>query len=297
MGLPVPPFGPRQGLSCTAPGGVRHLATLKRLQALMLPQLGEAERGSLSLLTSLTRLEFTAAGRGAVGPSLRPLRQLARLHVSLAHVHEHFIVLHPRLEWGALRQLRGLRRLAVDHLAAYSFFPAPEATWSDEAPVAAELDRLLGALPGLEEVQLRLSFCRLAEDQLTPEGEPQEVLIAGADASPSQGGNACAQSSPGCPARCYRRNIELVPLRQPGHHRRDAWYSLWWQPSVQARLEAAAAAARPPGCSADLAAQAAEAAAALERRLADVSEVAGWAAIRPGAHRTHDTLVSLARVA
>lgn len=124
-------------------------------QALALPQLGEAERCSLSLLTSLTRLAFAAAGRGAVGPSLRTLRQLAHLHISLAHVHEHFIVLHPRLEWAALRQLGSLQRLSITHLAAYSFFPAPEATWSQEAPVAAEAERLLGSLPLLEALQLR----------------------------------------------------------------------------------------------------------------------------------------------
>lgn len=124
-------------------------------QALELPQLGEAERCSLSLLTSLTRLEFGAAGRGAVGPSLRTLRHLAHLHITLAHVHEHFIVMHPLLDWAALRQLGSLRRLAITHLAAYSFFPAPEATWSQEAPLAAEVERLLAALPGLEAVQLR----------------------------------------------------------------------------------------------------------------------------------------------
>ncbi|KAL4448890.1 hypothetical protein ABPG77_007607 [Micractinium sp. CCAP 211/92] len=294
VGLSASPFGHQQGLSCAAPPGVAHLSSLRRLQALALPQLGEAERCSLSLLTSLTRLAFAAAGRGAVGPSLRTLRQLAHLHISLAHVHEHFIVLHPRLEWAALRQLGSLQRLSITHLAAYSFFPAPEATWSQEAPVAAEAERLLGSLPLLEALQLRLSFCRLAEDQATPEGEPEEVIIASDNATspdaPSLGSKTCRGTSPADCARTYRRTIELVPLRTPGHRRRDDWYSRWWQSSTQCRLEEAAAAA--PGGSADEAAQAAEAAVALHRRLADGTEVAGWAAIRPGAYRTHDTLVT-----
>lgn len=122
---------------------------------LALPQLSEEEREGLSALTSLTRLAFTAAGKGAVGPSLLPLSRLQDLHVSLAHILEHFIVLHPRLEWGALRTLRDLRQLSVHHLAANAFFPAPEATWSDEAPVAHEAELLLAALPHIHRVELR----------------------------------------------------------------------------------------------------------------------------------------------
>ncbi len=140
----------------------------------------------------------------------------------------------------------------------------------------------------------RLSFCRLAEDQATPEGEPEEVIVASDSATspdaPSLGSKTCRGTSPADCARTYRRTIELVPLRTPGHRRRDDWYSRWWQSSTQCRLEEAAAAA--PGGSADEAAQAAEAAVALHRRLADGTEVAGWAAIRPGAYRTHDTLVT-----
>ena len=101
---------------------------------------------------------------------------------------------------------------------------------------------------------------------------------------------------PGRSARAYHRTIELVPLRQPGHRRRDAWYSQWWQASTQDHLEEVASLSL--ALTADRAARAAAAAASLERRLADETEV-GWAAIRPGAYRTHDTLVtySLARMA
>lgn len=125
------------------------------LQALALPELGEPEREALAALTALTRLAFTAAGKGAVGPSLLALTRLQSLAISLAHEREHFIVLHPRVDWGALRTLRCLRQLSLCHLAAYAFFPAPEVTWSDEAPVAVEAEQLLAELPGIQTVQLR----------------------------------------------------------------------------------------------------------------------------------------------
>lgn len=124
-------------------------------QALQLPLLGEEDRQALSSLTGLTRLAFTAAGRGAVGPSLRPLARLRDLTLRLWHVHEHFLVLHPRLDWAALASLAVLRRLEICHLAANTFFSAPEVTWLDEAPAAHQADLLLGALPEVEQLEMR----------------------------------------------------------------------------------------------------------------------------------------------
>jgi len=391
------------------------------VQALALPQLSEEEREGLSALTSLTRLAFTAAGKGAVGPSLLPLARLQELHISLAHVLESFIVLHPRLEWGMLRMLRGLRRLSVRHLAAYAFFPAPEATWSDEAPVAHEAELLLAALPNIQRMELRcpgwlrdsclvwswegmparaaqgrprqrcawikvvassgqqaqwqcqaihltgamyglrgripqakvctphaslgmhppktyspltpatpplhhcrLSYCRLQEEQATPEGEPQQLIVPAPDPSGCPAGSSSNSSAS---PRLFLRSIERVPKQQPGRRRADGWYDAWWQPAICAQLEAATAAAgqgaaMPEGAAAGsngsgssgssgrggsaaaagqpqlqlqlhLEADQEAAAEALDRRLVDTAEVAGWVAIRAGSHRTFDTLVTV----
>ncbi|PSC76761.1 disease resistance protein isoform A [Micractinium conductrix] len=141
--------------------GVSCLVALPHLQALSLPQLEEGEREALAALTRLTRLDFTAAGKSAVGPSLLPLApRLLELSVSLAHKHEHFIVAYPRVEWASLRALTSLRRLTVAHLAAYTFFAAPEVTWSDEASTAHEADLLVAALSEVRAVEL--SGCRSA---------------------------------------------------------------------------------------------------------------------------------------
>ena len=90
-----------------------------------------------------------------MGPSLLPLARLAVLHVALAHTLEHFICLHPALDWASLRRLPSLRRLRVEHLAANALFSAPEVTWMDEAPAAHQADDLLAALPRIQEVALR----------------------------------------------------------------------------------------------------------------------------------------------
>lgn len=125
-------------------------------QVLELPKLDEAGRDALSLLTSLTRLRFVAAGKGAVGPSLTPLTRLQHLAVVLWHQHEHFIVLHPSIDWAVLRCCTSLRRLAVEHLAANTFFAAPELPWTQaETPVALEADLLVAALPDVHDLQLR----------------------------------------------------------------------------------------------------------------------------------------------
>lgn len=142
---------------CTFAAPAEHPPALPSLclQALELPLLGEEEREALSRLTGLTRLAFTAGGRGAVGPSLRPLARLQHLTLRLWHVHEHFLVLHPRLDWAALAALASLRRLEVCHLAANTFFAAPEVTWLDEAPAAHQADVLVGTLPDIEQLVMR----------------------------------------------------------------------------------------------------------------------------------------------
>lgn len=125
------------------------------MQALTLPQLQQEERDALGALTTLTRLSFGAAGKGAVGPSLLPLARLQVLHVSLSHTLERFIVLHPALHWASLRRMASLRRLSVDHLAANTLFPSPDVNWTDEAPAGLQADALLAALPQIEDVALR----------------------------------------------------------------------------------------------------------------------------------------------
>jgi hypothetical protein len=112
-----------------------------------------------------------------------------------------------------------------------------------------------------------LSYCRLAEEHATGEGEPQLLLIPDPDGRP----------------RRFRRTIERVPVRQPGRRRADAWYSAWWQPALQAQL--AQLAAVPGGLTA------VDAIEALERYREDELEMAGWVRIRPGAHRTFDVAV------
>jgi hypothetical protein len=125
------------------------------MQDLELPAVGEADRDALAALTGLTRLAFMAAGSRAVGPSLAPLKRLRRLRIALAHTHEHFLVLHPLVDWDALARLTSLHSLAIDHLAANVLFSMPEVTWSSEVPAAQRADQLLGALPRLAELQLR----------------------------------------------------------------------------------------------------------------------------------------------
>ena len=84
------------------------------LQALSLPALGQLARENLSLLTSLTSLSFGAAGSGAIGAGLLPLKDsLVDLRVSLHHERDHFLVLHPAVEWGCLAQLYRLTALQV----------------------------------------------------------------------------------------------------------------------------------------------------------------------------------------
>ncbi len=84
------------------------------MQALSLPALGQEARQALPLLTSLTSLSFGAVGSGAVGANLLPLAGTLRsLRVALYHKREHFLVLHPAVEWAALAQLRGLTSLQV----------------------------------------------------------------------------------------------------------------------------------------------------------------------------------------
>ncbi|PRW32960.1 Ras family [Chlorella sorokiniana] len=256
--------------STTSAAGVACLTCLRGLQALEMPLLGEEEREALSRLTGLTRLAFTASGRGAVGPSLRPLTRLRDLTLRLWHVHEHFLVLHPRLDWSSLATLVSLRRLEICHLAANTLFVAPEVTWLDEAPAAHQADLLVGALPAIEQLKMRLSYCRLAEEHVTGD-EPEELLMA--------------HPHTGSPHR-FLRSVEPVPVRLPGRRRPDAWYTSWWVQAVQAQLATKAAAAEQGGGGAEDPAQ---------RFLAERGEVGGYAAMRPGNHRTYDVLVQYAR--
>ena len=131
-----------------------------RCQALALPPLEEDERSALSLLTSLTRLSFGARGKGAVGASLAPLARLQDLSIALCHRHEHFIVLHPAVDWASLRALPALARLRLQHLAAFTFLAAPEQVWSDEALISAQADALLAASASIQYVELRCAAGR-----------------------------------------------------------------------------------------------------------------------------------------
>ena len=60
-------------------------------------------------------------------------------------------------------------------------------------------------------------------------------------------------------------------MREPERRRPDAWFDAWWQDAAQERRSPLAA----------------------QRFLSERGEVSGWAAMRPGNHRTHDTLVSI----
>lgn len=98
---------------------------------------------------------------------------------------------------------------------------------------------------------------------MTPQGQPQELLLP----------------APSCRPRRFHRTIEFVPARQPGVRRADAWWLAWWQEPLGWQLSEAAG-------DGDLAAGA-----ALERRMAEATEMAGWTAIRPGAPHSFNTLV------
>ena len=125
-------------------------------------------------------------------------------------------------------------------------------------------------LPNIQR-SARLSYCRLAEEHVTGD-EPEELLIA--------------HPHSGRPRR-FLRSIEPVPVRLPGRRRPDSWYTAWWVQAVQAQLTAkAAAAAGQGGGGGDDAAQ---------RFLAERGEVGGFAAMRPGNHRTFDVLVRYAK--
>lgn len=113
-----------------------------------------------------------------------------------------------------------------------------------------------------------LSYCRLAEEHVTPEGQPLELAVP-----PASGSG---------PARRYLRSVQRVPVRQPFRRRPDAWFEAWWQPAVVARLDEAAASGGPGG---------EHAASQLQDLMAEQAEVGGWTAIRGGNHRTHDVAV------
>lgn len=109
-----------------------------------------------------------------------------------------------------------------------------------------------------------LSFCRLAEEHATG-GEPQRLVVP----------HPCT----GTP-RSFGRTIERAPVRQPMQRRSDEWFDAWWQEPCLQRAPPAAAAG--PAAAGDDAAH---------RFLAECGESAGWAAIRPGNHRTFDVVV------
>ena len=114
----------------------------------------------------------------------------------------------------------------------------------------------------------RLSYCRLAEEHATVD-KPDELLIP--------------HPRTGSPRR-FLRSIEPVPVRPPGRRRPDGWYTAWWVQAVQGQLAArvtAAAGQGSAGASDD----------AVQRFLAERGEVGGYAAMRPGNHRTCDVLV------
>lgn len=86
----------------------------------------------------------------------------------------------------------------------------------------------------------------------------------------------------GSPRR-FMRTIEPVPVRLPGRRRPDRWYAAWWVQAVQSQLAARAAAAGEQ--------EGGEEEDAAQRFLAERGEVGGYAAMRPGNHRTFDVLV------
>ena len=205
------------GNPATAPGPPLCPLCPCPLQALALPQLQEEDRDALSALTGLTRLSFSAGGKGAVGPSLRALTRLQALHISLAHRHEHFIVLHPKVDWQALREsLPQLRWLSITHLAANTFFAAPEVTWSDEAPTAHEVDLLVAALPHIQRVQLRCAGCwpahrRLAGTFAVHNAAPAPLCASVSHALDLQHQPALGSLPPaGCLTAAWQRSMPLA---------------------------------------------------------------------------------------
>ena len=295
-----------------------------------MPQVQEEEREALSCLTRLTSLAFTAAGKGAVGLSLLPLARLQHLHIALAHTHEHFLVLHPRLDWAQLRRLTTLTSLHISHLAATTFFAAPEVTWSDEAPTEREADRLVAALPRMRSLHLRWVVprdrpCRMEAG--SPHGSgclcftccrwasrhpPLDTALrrcVGIQARRALAGCRLPLPLPGC-RLSYCQLLEEhategppqeLSIPSPDGDPRRFLRTIQRVP-VRApgrrRPDSHYAAWWQPALQARLAA-AADAAPdavgippeAAQRYLAAAGEVAGWSAIRAGSYRTFDVLV------
>lgn len=236
-----------------------------------------------------------AGGTGAVGPSLAGLTRLQRLTIALSHTHELFIVKHPHVEWAALRALSALRTLRIHHLCTFSFLPTADG-WSGDTPVSVEAEQLLGALPCIQELELRCACagrpashaaamlrapCCLRRSPHRPAprpgGAPRLPPIprcrlsfcrlrdedAGAD-----GAVSIPHPSSALPRR-FQRTTEAAAIRAPGRRHDDAWFEQWWQAPVQRGRDAMWA----------------------EHFLSQRGEVAGWMALRPGNFLTFDVLV------
>ncbi|GAB4818815.1 hypothetical protein N2152v2_005861 [Parachlorella kessleri] len=272
----------------------RCLAELPYLQALSLPALGQHARQDLSLLTSLTRLSFGAAGSGAIGASLLPLKDsLVSLRVSLHHVRDHFLVLHPAVEWGCLAQLHRLTSLQVLNWAAgrhnaAPLLSAPLYVWADQTAAEQHAQVLLDGLPQLHSLRLTAAYCRLDRAVPQPGGSDERGGAALAQASLPVGpglsrldgmdsgqghstgeveGRAVVGDGRG---RWWVRQEQRIPVQTPGSRRGEEWYDAWWQDDVQEALQDLYGPDDP----------------ALLRYRADAHDMAGWVAIRPGKPET-----------
>lgn len=248
------------------------------MQALSLPALDQDARQALGLLAGLTALRFGAAGTGAVGANLLPLTSLRRLRVELHHKREHFLVLHPRVEWAALAKLQGVTALEVLSWAAgrHNAAPAlnaPEFIWADQSAAEQHAHVLLAGLPELRRLRITAAFCRLelplglgragpaggssgaagaaaagsagaeeahtlAAQQQQQQPHARQELAAHWDEEDEHGRREVVADTQG---RWWLRSDRRVPVERAGSRRGEGWYSAWWQPDVQAALTVRAA--------------------------------------------------------
>ena len=171
------------------------------------------------------------------------------------------------LSWTGRRfreSLPQLRCLSITHLAANTFFAAPEVTWSDLwLRTAHEVDLLVAALPQIQRVQLRCGGL-LAHPQApgrhnySAAPAPQCTTESHALACNTQPDLAPPAAPAGCLSAAWQRSMPLArascctpsrpgwpPLPLPAHHRARACPSAWAPPC--GRLVQRLVAAHPAG--------------------------------------------------
>lgn len=217
------------------------------MQALSLPALGEAARQALPKLTTLTSLAFGAEGSGAVGGSLAALPRLQRLCIELHHRREHFLVLHPAVEWQALAQLQALTSLEVLNWAAgrhnaAPLLSAPLYIWADQGAVEEHAGVLLAGLPMLSSLRVTAAYCRLEKRQ-GPEAGAVGAQGGASDGAAGSGvhshGDEDGSSRVVCDGRerWWQLREQRIPVDRPGSRRGEEWYGAWWHRDVQHSLE------------------------------------------------------------